>query len=102
MSRASVIAELTEIFDGKCVKCGACCKDCFVRKGFFSDIEFKQVSHYGFDSLGFLGASGCRIPPAERSYTCITHLCPETIRKIPQIERNLFAKLTEELKCLKQ
>ena len=100
MSRASIIDELAEMWAGKCVKCADCCRECLKRKGYFSDEAFAQVEHYGFAEKGFLGDEGCRIPLHERSYTCITHLCPTVVRKIPQIERNLFAVLAKELKAL--
>jgi len=104
MSRESLIDELAEIWKDKCSSCGQCCKDanCFARKGYFEGEEagrFEAVKDK-FDSAGFLGENGCRLSKYERSFTCITYLCPQAVRKIPQIERNLFAMLTNELKSL--
>ena len=103
MSRAALVDELCEIFEGKCGACGDCCRannGCLTRKGYFGEAEkerFEAVKGR-FDANGFLGADGCRLSRYERSLTCLTHLCPQAIRKIPQIERNLFAQLAKELK----
>jgi hypothetical protein len=104
MTRKELTKELEEIYKGRCF-CGMheqcnCCNDCHKRKGFFGSTEdFEQAkAKYTFDGNGFLGENGCRIPPEDRSFTCVTHLCPNAVRKIPQIERNLFAQLSKELK----
>jgi len=103
----TLVDELCEIFEGKCLKCGDCCRannGCFARKGYFTELDgerFEAVKDR-FDASGFLGADGCRLSRYERSFTCVTHLCPNAVRKIPQIERNLFAVLVKELKDFEQ
>lgn len=61
-----------------CIPCGGkCCMGCGKAYGYLSDKNFKRVQkEYGFTKKdGFLGDTGCKLPPEERSVICLGYVC---------------------------
>jgi hypothetical protein len=66
--------------DSACKKCpGNCCDDCYHTDGYLflskEQTEEKKKRFGWTKQRGFKGETGCKLPPHERSATCLSFAC---------------------------
>jgi hypothetical protein len=69
-----------------CSTCeGSCCKGCGAAQGYLRGEVFEEAkSHYHFDVVsGFQTPTGCSLPIADRSATCLRFMCWEPVHVSP-------------------